>query len=88
MDTQLPELSASQPPILRPAILGAFEDSLSVKRVPNTRLLDLTFESTDPHLAARVLNAHLNLISSRKTSIVIMSPLNRLPIFLAVSSTI
>ena len=55
----LPALAADQAPISRPAILGAFQGSLSVKRVPNTRLLDVIFESTDPHLAARVLNAHL-----------------------------
>jgi succinoglycan biosynthesis transport protein ExoP len=55
----LPTLSPDQPPIARPEILGAFVGSLSVKRVPNTRLLDVTFESTDPQLAARVLNAHL-----------------------------
>lgn len=43
----------------RPAVLGAFLGSLSVKRVPNSRLLDVKFESTDPQLAARVVNAHL-----------------------------
>ena len=32
----------------RPAALGAFLGGLSVKRVPNTRLLDVTFEATDP----------------------------------------
>jgi len=55
----LPTLAADQAPISRPAILGTFEGSLSVKRVPNTRLLDVTFEATNPQLAARVLNAHL-----------------------------
>jgi len=40
--------------------LGEFLGSLSVKRVPSTRLLDVTFEATDPALAARVVNAHLN----------------------------
>ncbi len=44
----------------RPASLGAFLGSLSVRRVPNSRLLDVTFEATDPALAARVVNAHLN----------------------------
>ena len=39
---------------------GAFLGGLSVKRVPNSRLLDVTFETTDPALAARVVNAHLN----------------------------
>jgi succinoglycan biosynthesis transport protein ExoP len=55
----LPVLSATAEPITKPGILGAFEGSLSVKLVPNTRLLDVTFESTDPKVAARVLNAHL-----------------------------
>jgi len=68
-DTQIPELSANQPPMLRPAILGEFEGSLSVKRVPNSRLLDVSFESTDPQLAAKVLNAHLkNYIEENFTS--------------------
>ncbi len=44
----------------RPAALGAFLGSLTVKREPASRLLDITFESTDPALAARVVNAHLN----------------------------
>ncbi len=43
----------------RPPELGAFLGSLSVRRVPNSRLLDVTFESTDPQLAARVVNAHI-----------------------------
>ena len=44
----------------RPAALGAFLGRLSIKRVPSSRLLDVTFASTDPSLAARVVNAHLN----------------------------
>jgi len=56
---QLPVLSTTSTPIERPGILGAFKGSLSVKLVPNTRLLDVTFESTDKQLAARVLNTHL-----------------------------
>jgi polysaccharide biosynthesis transport protein len=56
---QLPVLSATSAPITRPEVLSAFEGSLSVRLVPNTRLLDVTFEATDPKLAARVLNAHL-----------------------------
>ncbi|MFI5058727.1 MAG: GumC family protein [Candidatus Acidiferrales bacterium] len=43
----------------RPPELGAFLGSLSVKRVPNSRLMDVSFESTDPQLAARVVNAHI-----------------------------
>ncbi|HWT88226.1 MAG TPA: polysaccharide biosynthesis tyrosine autokinase [Candidatus Angelobacter sp.] len=43
----------------RPPELAAFLGSLSVHRVPNSRLLDLTFESTDAQLAARVVNAHI-----------------------------
>ncbi len=43
----------------RPAILGAFLGGLSVKRVPNSRLIEVTFEAEDPQLAAQVVNAHL-----------------------------
>src|SRR5712691_1673553 len=43
----------------RPPGLGEFLGSLSVKRVPNSRLMDVSFESTDPQLAARVVNAHI-----------------------------
>jgi polysaccharide biosynthesis transport protein len=43
----------------RPAILGAFLGSLSVKRVPNSNLVEVTFEAQDPKLAADVANAHL-----------------------------
>ena len=43
----------------RPPELGQFLGSLSVKRVPNSRLMDVSFESTDPQLAARIVNAHI-----------------------------
>jgi polysaccharide biosynthesis transport protein len=43
----------------RPAILGAFLGRLTVKRVPNTRLIQVQFEAEDPQLAATVVNAHL-----------------------------
>ena len=36
-----------------PPQVGAFLGSLSVKRIPNTRLMEVTFESTNPQLAAR-----------------------------------
>ncbi len=39
--------------------LGAFLGSLSVKRVPNSRLLDVTFSTTDPQLAAKIVNTHI-----------------------------
>ena len=42
-----------------PPEIGAFLGSLSVKRIPNTRLVQVTFESSDPQLAAVLLNAHL-----------------------------
>jgi polysaccharide biosynthesis transport protein len=42
-----------------PPELSAFLASLSVKRVPNSRLMDVTFESTSPDLAAQILNAHI-----------------------------
>ncbi len=43
----------------RPPELAQFLGSLSVKRVPNSRLMDVSFESTDPQLAARIVNAHI-----------------------------
>jgi capsular exopolysaccharide synthesis family protein len=43
----------------RPPELGAFLGSLSVKRVPTSRLMDVTFESTDPQFAARIVNEHI-----------------------------
>lgn len=43
----------------RPPELGAFLASLSVRRVANSRLMDVSFESTDPVLAARIVNMHL-----------------------------
>jgi polysaccharide biosynthesis transport protein len=43
----------------RPPELAEFLGSLAVKRVPNSRLMDITFESTDPHLASRIANAHI-----------------------------
>jgi capsular exopolysaccharide synthesis family protein len=47
---------ANQP---RPPELGEFLGSLGVKRVPTSRLMDVSFESTDPQLAARIVNAHI-----------------------------
>src|SRR6202161_521726 len=43
----------------RPAILGAFLGHLSVKRVPNSRLIEVQFDSGDPQLAARIANGHV-----------------------------
>ena len=43
----------------RPAILGAFLGALSVKRVPNSNLVEVTFAAQDPQLAAQVANTHL-----------------------------
>jgi polysaccharide biosynthesis transport protein len=43
----------------RPAILGAFLGRLGVSRVPNSRLIEVSFSAQDPQLAARVVNAHL-----------------------------
>ena len=46
-------------PSRRPAILGAFLGRLIVKRVPNSRLVEVQFEAQDPQLAAQVVNTHL-----------------------------
>ncbi len=53
----------------RPPELAAFLGSLSVKRVPNSRLMDITFEATSPELAAQVANAHIrNYIDQNRRS--------------------
>src|SRR5215813_8460995 len=44
----------------RPPELGAFLGSLAVRRVPQSRLLDISFESVNPDLAAQILNAHIS----------------------------
>src|ERR1700691_3981350 len=43
----------------RPPELAAFLGSLGVKRVPNSRLMDISFEAISPELAAQVVNAHI-----------------------------
>jgi capsular exopolysaccharide synthesis family protein len=43
----------------RPPEVAAFLGSLNVRRVPQSRLLEVSYESTNPALAARILNAHL-----------------------------
>ena len=43
----------------RPAALAAFLGRLTVKRVPNTRLIEVQFAAEDPQLAAQVVNTHL-----------------------------
>jgi len=47
------------PAASRPAILGAFLGRLAVKRVPQSRLIEVHFEAEDPQLAAQVVNTHL-----------------------------
>ncbi|MGB9513712.1 MAG: polysaccharide biosynthesis tyrosine autokinase, partial [Candidatus Acidiferrum sp.] len=42
-----------------PPEVGSFLSNLSVRRIPNTRLLEVSFEATDPKMAAEILNAHL-----------------------------
>jgi len=43
-----------------PPALGPFLGGLKVARVPNSRLLDVTFSATDPKLATQIVNAHIN----------------------------
>ena len=43
-----------------PPEIGAFLGSLAVKRIPGSRVLTVSFESTDPRAAARILNTHLD----------------------------
>jgi succinoglycan biosynthesis transport protein ExoP len=53
----------------RPPELAAFLGSLSVRRVPNSRLMDVSFESTNPLLASQIVNAHIkNYIDQNRRS--------------------
>lgn len=53
----------------RPPELGAFLGSLSVKRVPNSRLMDISYEANSPELAAQIVNAHIrNFIDQNRRS--------------------
>ena len=56
----LPVAAPSDGLVAPPPSLGAFLGGLSVKRVPNSRLLDVTFATTDPKLAALIVNTHVN----------------------------
>ena len=56
----LPVAAPSDGLVSPPPALGSFLGGLSVKRVPNSRLLDVTFATTDPRLAALIVNAHVN----------------------------
>src|ERR1700680_4755168 len=42
-----------------PPEMAGFLAALSVKRVPNSRLMDVSFESTNPLLAAQTVNTHI-----------------------------
>jgi succinoglycan biosynthesis transport protein ExoP len=44
----------------RPPEIAAFLGSLGVRHVPTSRLMEVSFESTDPVRAAQILNAHLD----------------------------
>jgi succinoglycan biosynthesis transport protein ExoP len=56
----LPIAAPSDGLVSPPPALGAFLGGLSVKRVPNSRLLDVTFATTDPRFAALIVNTHVN----------------------------
>jgi succinoglycan biosynthesis transport protein ExoP len=48
-----------QQPMERPGVLGEFLGRLSVQPIPNSNLLQVSFSSQDPKLAAMVVNQHL-----------------------------
>ena len=53
----------------RPPELAGFLGSLAVKRVPNSRLMDVSFEATSPEMAAQIVNAHIkNFIDQNRRS--------------------
>jgi polysaccharide biosynthesis transport protein len=57
--TLAPGVIQPAPSAKRPEILSAFLGRLSVKRVPNSQLIEVTFEAEDPQLAAKIVNEHL-----------------------------
>ncbi len=44
----------------RPAILSSFLGGLSVQRIKDSRLIEVSFEGEDPQLAAQIVNGHLH----------------------------
>ena len=53
----------------RPPELASFLGSLGVRRVPNSRLMDVSFEATSPELAAQIVNSHIkNFIDQNRRS--------------------
>ncbi len=54
------EVATTKGPQSATPTLGIFLGSLTVKRVPNSRLLDVTFSGTDPKMAANIVNTHIN----------------------------
>jgi succinoglycan biosynthesis transport protein ExoP len=55
----LTDVPSATDTLKRPPILGQFLGNLSIKHLPNSRLVEVTFESEEPQLAAEVVNAHL-----------------------------
>src|SRR5438067_6418272 len=43
-------------PVEEASLIDGIKGSLSVKNIPNTRLLEIHFRSQDPHLAAEIVN--------------------------------
>lgn len=48
-----------------PPILGDFLGRLSVSRIPESRLIEVSFAAEDPQLAAQVVNTHLQTYKER-----------------------
>jgi len=46
-------------PAKQSPLLGALLGNLVVRRIPNSRLLEVKYSANDPRLAAQILNAHL-----------------------------
>ncbi|HEV2348438.1 MAG TPA: polysaccharide biosynthesis tyrosine autokinase [Terriglobia bacterium] len=59
-DASKPSSRSVEPRILRGKLMSAFSSAVSVTLVRNTQILQVSFESTDPDLAARVANTLVN----------------------------
>ena len=78
-----PNDSAAVPdPLVRETVLTRFQDRLDIRPIRRSRAVELRFDSQDPELAARAVNA-VAKITSRKISRRAGTPRKRLPEWLS-----
>ncbi len=53
---EIPGVSLAASPLRRDRLLREFQEGLEVRIVPGTRVIEIAFSSSDPNLAARIVN--------------------------------